>query len=56
MNTGHLGELPRFVLLWRTAPVTRRGRGYGRLRSPGRINHVLSVVREFYSTRSRTGV
>jgi integrase/recombinase XerD len=41
-------ELSRFVLLLRTSPVTRRGRGYGQLRSPGRINHVLSVVREFY--------
>ncbi|MGI8712196.1 MAG: hypothetical protein ACR2NR_03240, partial [Solirubrobacteraceae bacterium] len=41
-------ELSRFVLVLRTTPVARRGRGYGRLRSPGRINHVLSVVREFY--------
>jgi integrase/recombinase XerD len=41
-------ELSRFVLVLRTTPVTRRGRGYGQLRSPGRINHVLSVVREFY--------
>ena len=41
-------ELSRFVLLLRTTPVTRHGRGYGQLRSPGRINHVLSVVREFY--------
>jgi site-specific recombinase XerD len=41
-------ELSGFVLLLRTAPVARRGRGYGQLRSPGRINHVLSVVREFY--------
>ena len=41
-------ELSRFVLMLRTTPVPRRGRGYGQLRSPGRINHVLSVVREFY--------
>jgi hypothetical protein len=41
-------ELSRFVLMLRTTPVTRRGRGYGQLRSPGRVNHVLSVVREFY--------
>lgn len=40
-------ELSRFVLLLRTAPITRRGRGYGRPRSAGRINHVLAVVREF---------
>ncbi len=41
-------ELSRFVLVLRTTPVTRRGRGYGQVRSPGRINHVLSVIREFY--------
>jgi integrase/recombinase XerD len=40
-------ELSRFVLLLRTTPITRRGRGYGQPRSPGRINHVLAVVREF---------
>ena len=41
-------ELSRFVLLLRTTPITRRGRGYGRPRGVGRINHVLAVVREFY--------
>jgi integrase/recombinase XerD len=41
-------ELSRFVLVLRTTPVVRRGRGYGQVRSAGRINHVLSVVREFY--------
>lgn len=41
-------ELSRFVLVLRTTSVARRGRGYGQLRSPGRINQVLSVVREFY--------
>ena len=41
-------ELSRFVVVLRTTPVTRRGRGYGQVRGPGRINHVLSVVREFY--------
>jgi integrase/recombinase XerD len=41
-------ELSGFVLVLRTTPVARRGRGFGQLRSPGRINHVLSVVREFY--------
>jgi site-specific recombinase XerD len=41
-------ELLGFVLMLRTTPVTRRGRGYGQLRSPGRVNHVLAVVREFY--------
>lgn len=41
-------ELSGFVLVLRTTPVARRGRGYGQVRSAGRINHVLSVVREFY--------
>jgi integrase/recombinase XerD len=41
-------ELSRFVLLLRTTTVARRGRGYGQVRSAGRINHILSVVREFY--------
>lgn len=41
-------ELSRFVLLLRTTPVARRGRGYGQVRSAARINHILSVVREFY--------
>jgi integrase/recombinase XerD len=42
------GELSRFVLMLRTTAITRRGRGYGQVRSAGRINHVLAVVREFY--------
>jgi len=41
-------ELSRFVLVLRTSPITRRGRGYGEVRSAGRINHILAVVREFY--------
>jgi hypothetical protein len=41
-------ELSRFVLLLRTTPITRRGSGHGRPRGAGRINHVLTVVREFY--------
>lgn len=41
-------ELSRFVLLLRTTPITRHGRGYGRPRGAARINHVLTVVREFY--------
>lgn len=42
------GELSRFVLVLRTSPIERRGRGYGEVRSAGRINHILAVVREFY--------
>jgi integrase/recombinase XerD len=41
-------ELSRFVLVLRTSAITRRGRGYGEVRSAGRINHILAVVREFY--------
>ncbi len=41
-------DLSRFVLLLRTTPIERRGRGYGEVRSAGRINHILAVVREFY--------
>jgi integrase/recombinase XerD len=41
-------ELSRFVLMLRTTTISRRGRGFGEVRSAGRINHVLSVVREFY--------
>ena len=42
------GELSRFVLVLRTSAIARRGRGYGEVRSAGRINHILAVVREFY--------
>ena len=47
-------ELSRFVLM-RATPITRRGRGYGRPRSAGRINHVLAVVREFSKHRVAPG-
>ncbi len=42
------GELSRFVLVLRTTAIARRGRGFGEVRSAGRINHILAVVREFY--------
>lgn len=41
-------ELSRFALHLRTEPITRRGSSYGRPRSAGRVNHVLTAVREFY--------
>jgi integrase/recombinase XerD len=41
-------ELSRFVLVLRTTTISRRGRGFGEVRSAGRINHILAVVREFY--------
>jgi integrase/recombinase XerD len=40
--------LGMFVVMLRTTPVTRAGSGQGRVRSPGRINHVLAAVRELY--------
>jgi len=41
-------ELWMFVAMLKTTPVDRAGAGRGRARGPGRINHVLAVVREFY--------
>ena len=41
-------ELWMFVAMLKTTPVDRPGAGRGRARGPGRINHVLAVVREFY--------
>lgn len=32
----------------KTTPATRAGAGQGKVRSPGRINHLLAAVREFY--------
>lgn len=43
---GGVGALALFVAMLRTTPVQRAGSGQGRLRSPGRINHVLAAVRE----------
>ena len=39
-------DLSLFAAMLRTAPVTRAGSGRGRVRSPGRINHLLAAVRE----------
>ncbi len=41
-------HLSRFVLLLRTTPVERAGAGQGRPPGAARVNHVLSVVREFF--------
>ena len=41
-------DLSRFVLLMRTTPTARPGASQGRPPGPGRINHVLAVVREFF--------
>jgi site-specific recombinase XerD len=41
-------DLSRFVLMLRTTPTARPGSGQGRPPGPGRINHVLTVVREFF--------
>jgi integrase/recombinase XerD len=45
---GGARDLSRFVLLLRTTPTARPGAGQGRPPGPGRINHVLAVVREFF--------
>ena len=39
-------DLPLFVAMLKTTPVARAGSGRGRVRSPGRINHLLAAVRE----------
>lgn len=41
-------DLSRFVLALRAMPIERAGAGQGRPPGPGRVNHVLSVVREMY--------
>jgi integrase/recombinase XerD len=38
--------LDSFVVWLRMTPVERRGSGVGSVRSPGRVNHILAVVRE----------
>lgn len=45
---GGARDLSRFVLFLRTTPTARPGAGQGRPPGPGRINHVLAVVREFF--------
>lgn len=41
-------DLALFVAMLKTTAVTRAGSGRGRVRSPGRVNHVLAAVRELY--------
>ncbi|MGO9972482.1 MAG: tyrosine-type recombinase/integrase [Solirubrobacteraceae bacterium] len=41
-------ELDRFVHFLVVTPIERGGRGQGQLRSPERINHILTSVRELY--------
>jgi integrase/recombinase XerD len=41
-------DLSRFVAFLRTTPTTRAGAGKGSPPGPGRINHILGVVREFF--------
>lgn len=40
--------LGMFVAMLKTTAVVRAGAGRGQVRSPGRINHLLAAVREFY--------
>jgi len=49
-------SLAMFVVMLRTAPVARAGSGQGRVRSPGRINHLLAAVRELYKHAVADGV
>ncbi len=41
-------DLSLFVAMLKTTPITRAGSGQGRVRSAGRINHLLAAVRECY--------
>ena len=41
-------DLSLFVAMLKTTAVERAGAGSGRARSPGRVNHLLAAVREFY--------
>lgn len=45
---GGAGALSLFVAMLRTTRVQRPGSGQGKVRSAGRINHVLAAVRELY--------
>lgn len=45
---GGARDLDRFMHYLRVTPITRAGRGCGQPRGARRINHILSVVREFY--------
>jgi len=45
---GGARSLSLFVAMLRTTPVLRAGSGQGRVRSAGRINHLLAAVRELY--------
>src|SRR5207245_6817362 len=45
---GGAQALSLFVAMLRTTPVRRSGAGQGKVRSGGRINHVLAAVRELY--------
>jgi site-specific recombinase XerD len=49
-------HLDQFVLLLGNERVTRPGRGVGRSRSAGRINHILVSVREMYRSAAAHGL
>jgi site-specific recombinase XerD len=49
-------DLALFVAMLRTTTVTRAGAGHGRVRSPGRINHLLAAVRECYKHAVANGM
>jgi integrase/recombinase XerD len=48
-------DLSLFVAMLKTTPVARAGSGRGRVRSPGRVNHLLAAVRELYKHAAANG-
>ncbi|MDQ6613637.1 MAG: tyrosine-type recombinase/integrase [Actinomycetota bacterium] len=48
-------DLDVFMMKLRMEPVARPGSGFGRQRSADRVNHILGVVRGFYSHGVQTG-
>jgi site-specific recombinase XerD len=48
--------LGMFVAMLKTTPVARAGAGQGKVRSAGRINHLLAAVRELYRHAVAEGV
>lgn len=48
-------SLSLFVAMLKTTPIARAGAGRGKVRSAGRINHVLAAVRELYKHAAADG-
>jgi len=52
---GGAKSLAMFVAMLKTSAITRPGASRGSVRSPGRINHLLAVVRELYKHAAADG-